>query len=600
MTMKFGIFAIVLVLLVSAAAAQGFITPYSGFEEWLPVVFIGIVLGFLIVSVHYILGTALQNKKVTSSAVGELAQVIGAAVVAVIVIGILYFVGTSEFSFVSLISPSSVSLLCTQFSSSSVNFLSGAPTNTICDSASSVLSGTGGITDSLDYGLFSSYAIVANITNQAANNLNSMYIFEGWIGFLSKFTSITEICEPAQDCWLPYAPRAFGLNISYSPLAGYASLSTVTAPLEAEASLTFYLLFMQMFVILMLLYAWPYLLAAGLIMKATFFTRRLGGLLMAMALSAVLILPLMYVLEYTAFSNLSLGPIGATNLPNAPVYESLPNGNVIIYGSNSIAGYVPSYLVPSASCLSYTVVGTSVEQSREPSYVYESDCGNPDTASTSCAYITYSNPSVTPLCPQVTASALPTTQTCASGETGCTFSGYVPYSQAPNAGCTSSEYAYETTCGNAATATGRCSATPSNTMLCTSPLSSNVNFFVLPNIGDALSYYSCLPNNLLASEVAFSLYYLVPGFGLVTGIISGATGFFAQLPITPLNIAGVGSCVPAKAIQSVLMLANVYGIIFVDGVLLPLLNILIALSAVSGFAVLFGGDTDILGLSRLI
>ena len=595
----------------SAASSSSFITPYSGFESWLPIVFLGILISFMIVALQYVLGAALQNNKMKSSAVGELGQVIGAVVIAVIVVGVLYLIGTSEFSFVSFVSPSSIHSLCGQISSSKLDCLSGAPSNTICGYINSLQSGSTDITERLDYGLFASYAIIANLTNQGANNLNSIYVFEGWIGFLNDFTSIFGICTPGAYCFPPFTPRQISLTVSYKPLNGYQALESAARPLEAEANLTFYLLFMQMVVILILLFTWPYLLAAGMVLKSTFFARRLGGLLMAMALSAVLIFPLMYLLEYSAFSSLSLGPIGATNLPSVPVYEQLPgtNGNVIIYGSASTGGYVPSYLVPSASCQAAggVIKGPSPLGS---SYVYESECGNANTASKSCTYTGAAGASsVSPLCPQVVFQASPASaqQPCAPGEAGCTFSGYVPYPQSPNAGCSLGSYVYETACGTPTiqgsampAGVALCSASPPTNELCVSPLSSNINFFVLPDIGQALSYYSCEPTLLMGYEAAFAAYYLIPGFGIATGLLSGAFGFVGQLPVTPLSFGGAGACSPGNAIHSVLMLTNVYGIMFVDGVLLPLLNILIALSAVSGFAVLFGGDTDILGLSRLI
>ncbi len=597
----------------TAGAASGatFMTPYSGFESWLPIVFLGILISFMIVALHYMLGAVLQNNRVKASAVGELGQVIGAVVIAVIVIGILYFVGTSEFSFVSFVSPGSVYSLCGQIGNSKLDFLSGAPSNTICGYIDSLDAGSTDITERLDYGLFASYAILANLTNQDANNLNSIYIFEGWIGFLYKFTSVFGICSPGETCFPPFVPRTISLTVSYQPLAGYQALESVARPLEAEANLTFYLLFMQMVVILILLFAWPYLLAAGMVLKSTFFARRLGGLLMAMALAAVLIFPLMYLLEYSAFSNLNLGPIGATNLPNVPVYEQLPgtSGNVIIYGSTSTGGYVPSYLAPSSSCPSVSG-GIKNPQELGPSYVYESECGNANTASKGCTYSSISGAaSVSPLCPQVVFQASPSSapQSCTVGEAGCTFSGYVPYTQSPGAGCAPGDYVYETSCGTPTiqgstvpSGVALCSATPPTDELCVSPLSSNINFFVLPNLDQALTYYSCEPTPLMGYEAAFAVYYLIPGFGIVTGLLSGAFGFVGQLPVTPLSFGGAGACNPSNAIHSVLMLTNVYGIVFVGGVLLPLLNILIALSAVSGFAVLFGGDTDILGLSRLI
>ena len=279
---------------------------------------------------------------------------------------------------------------------------------------------------------------------------------------------------------------------------------------------------MQLLFISIFMLIWPYLLAAGIIMQATFFTRKMGGLLIGISLSAVLIYPVLLGMEYSAFSNPGLGPIGASNLPGIPLYELPASGNAIVYGANTMQhGYVPANTVPGSSCPS-------------GDYVFENVCGYPGTHTSDCV------------------------------------------SQA--------------------------AAQPN---LCTGTAGSNIDFFVLPSAADVLRYNSCMPDILLVDEGIFAAFYLIPGYGFLSGAIGTlVTGIPANPTTLPIPVGFAGStqyaCNPSDAINSALALANLYGVNFVAGVIIPLMNVLVALAAMSGFSTLLGGDKDILGLSNLI
>ncbi len=330
------------------------------------------------------------------------------------------------------------------------------------------------------------------------------------------------------------------LEVAYKsiPYAGYSAISDMMKSTQLESVLAFYVMLIQLQMIQLFLAIWPYLLAAGIILRSTFFTRGAGGLMMGIALSAVLIFPIMYGMEYSAFSSgyiggtssTSIGPIGASNLPTMPLYE-LNNGARTVYGINALAsydGYADASQVPSAGC-------------NAGDLVHENVCGYPGTADETPTCV--SAASATPLC-------------CAQGTTSTT---------------------------------GSCVATPGI----------NINFFVLPDASKVLSYYHCMPNGpegLVGSEAAFAAFYLIPGLGLVTAGLGTLTG---TVPATPLDWP-LNGCMPSRAIGAALAMINLYGITFASGVLFPIINILVALAAMSGFSSLFGGDTDILGLSKLI
>jgi hypothetical protein len=476
-------------------AGPTYITAASSLDAWLPIVALAIVLSISITAAYYIGGVILNNNKIKASAIGELGQAIGAAIIMVAVIAAIAFFETGQLSLVSAVTPSSMGTVCGQLAGSNVILLQsqavvdGEPTltNAVCEQIGEFggPSGEAGtaqgasspsLTQRIDYGLLADYVITANVTNQASENLNSLYIFESWLGFLAHFNATTAVC--ALNCAIPMTVK---VTVSSLPLYGYDKLGTFTNPMEFEANVTFYILFVQLLVIAVFLFAWPYLIAAGMILRASFFTRRLGGLLIAIGVVVVLIYPLMCVLEYSASSSNQLSPIGASNLPvsattlnTMAINEQRPDGTNTIYGS------------------------------------------------------------------------------------------------------------------------------------------SGMNFFILPNAWEVVNYYGCLPSvgsgshallptNLLGAEAAFSAMYLIPGVSIGTAILSSVGGLVGALPyVPPLALGIVGNCTPPNAMSTMLALLNLYGVAFVTGIFMPLVNLLVALAATTSLSKLFGGDTDLMGLSKLI
>jgi hypothetical protein len=493
---------------LATAASGSFITNYSEFSVWLPVIMIAVIFSVTITGIYYIIGVVLQSKDIKSRAVGEFGQAVGTAVIVVALLGLLWFMGTSEFSLVSVLAPGSLSTVCGQLETSNVAMLTSdasingaaTPTTAVCSAISAIAptgvgtAGTTDITPQLDYGLLASYVIMANVTNQAADNINAVYVYEGWMNFLSGLSAENSFCEPT-TCVVPDSPEGLEITLSSTPMAGYGSLSNLFAPLETESWLTFYLLYMQLLVVILLLFAWPYLLAAGMILRATFLTRRAGGLLMAIAVSMAIIYPLMYVLEYSAFANLSLTPLGAATasstmatggsttgaatLPNMPLYERLPDGNTITYGQTGF------------------------------------------------------------------------------------------------------------------------------------------DFFILPNAQEVVDSFSCMPletrvysttegqwllePNLMTAESVMAAIYLIPGVSFATALGSAISGFggYATAPSLPGTVLA-GACAPTAALDAAFALVNLYGMVFVMGILIPVLNVMIAIGMIGGIGRLFGADTNILGIGKLL
>jgi hypothetical protein len=469
----------------AAGAGAGFITGnYSSiFQEWEPIVLIAVILSISIAAAYYMAGVLLDNKKIKANAIGEIGQAIGAAIIMIAVVAAIAVFGSGELSYVSVISPSSMGNLCAQLGTSRVTLLNSGGaingnavlTNMVCSQIVDIETGTANDpTSSVDYGLLANYVIIANVTRQDADNLNSLYIFENWVGFLSHFVETSQLCTPT-CLWTGKDALSAMISLNSSPLAGYDKISDFTQPLEFQANLTFYVLFMQLLMIALFLFAWPYLIAAGLVLRTTFITRRAGGLLIAIGVTVVLLYPLMGILEYNAFNGANPSPIGINGLQLGTgalsamaLNELLPNGQMTVYGSNGI------------------------------------------------------------------------------------------------------------------------------------------NFFVLPNAGEVINANYCMPpaDNVLLGEMAFAAPYLVPGYGLGTAIFNSAIGLVGALPYvyvpSPNPIGSAEGCGPTNALNTMMEVINLYGVAFVSGILFPFINILVALAAVISLSKLFGGDTDLIGLGKLI
>jgi len=480
MELRLALLAIVLMLIPLASASGLTITHFSVLENWISILTLAIIIGIFIVSFIYFAGSLLNNPRIKETAINELGQLIGTVIIAVIVIAIVEFFGSASVTALTANTiGGNITQICQQLSNDQFNLVNSttSPTNTICAATNSIYSniqngGGSGIGTALfaDYDLMASYIIVANLTSQMAQNLDALYHYENYIGFLSTLTPVTTYCESAEPipplfeawCIVPINPRALSVSVSFTPYKGYTILKEISKPIETEAYMIFEIYLIELLSIITFIYAWPYLLAAGIILKASMFTRRVGGMLIGIVIAGLIIFPIIFLMEYAALNNATLGPIGAS--PNTiPVFTMNGNtltGHYVVYNSNTI------------------------------------------------------------------------------------------------------------------------------------------NFFVFPNATNIVNYYGCYPGNIYLSELSISAYFMLPGVGLYNllayGIGGAVTGSLPNIPFT------VVSCQPQNALTLIFNFADLYGIIGVTGYILPIINILILFSAIKGISQLMGGDTNLLGLGRLV
>jgi hypothetical protein len=461
-----------------ANASSGLLTSYNVFQDWLPILMLAILISIFIVAILYFAGSILNNSKVKARATEELGQVIGTIIIAVIIITVISFFGSASITSITTNAiGNNVQNMCSQLLNNPLNLVksNAMPTNTICTDVNNVYtsinsgSGLSDITGYADYDLMASYVITANLTSQMAQNLEGFYQYEDMIGFLTTLTSVTTYCEAVEAtpltawlCIIPFNPRLTSISLSYTPYAGYAMLRSITKPIEVEAYMAFDMYLIEMLIILTFLFAWPYLLAAGIILKSSIYTRRVGGTLIAIVIAALIIFPIIFLIEYA-----SLNGGGA---------------NLIPIGANSNS-------IPILNMSGKTLTGAQI--------VYNSN---------------------------------------------------------------------------------------------------DINFYVFPNVTNVINYYGCWPigGNIYAEELKDSAFFAVPflgAFNFIFGLVGGIVG---QLPAMPT------SCTPDNALALVFHLTDLYGIIGVTGFILPVLNILILISAIKGLSSLLGGDTNLAGLGNLV
>lgn len=443
-------------------------TPVSQFSGWYPVIILAITVSFSIVILYYVLGYILNNKSMVSGGKAELEKVLFTAVILVLVILLLNWIGQATYS-TSLISKSSILTICQQLNNpagdNSLAFVNTAatvnsPTYNIC---SGLIQNAGAlnVTANIDYGLGATYVILSNLTNQAANNLNAIYVYRTYMAFLSSFTATDTICYPQVTCLETGTLTALTVDYSYKPFAGYDIISRATYILSTQSTVVFYSFLLQLLFILLILFGWPYILAAGIILSASSITRKAGGFLIAFVLAAIIIFPLIFLMEYSTLNSNTISPIGATSYPSVYLTGKDLNSNIVTYDKTGI------------------------------------------------------------------------------------------------------------------------------------------NFFVFPNAEYVINNDGCWPHGgLISQELLVIGAYGLPGYGLILGIINtfgSLTGSSPSvLPIPYFN------CTPQNSINTIFSLINLYGMMSVLGIIFPLINIFIGITATIGISGLLGGTTSILGLNKLL
>lgn len=463
-----------------------------------PLVIVALLVDAAILGIWYMLGYAIGNSSVKKTAVGEIWQLVGtAALISIVVFALVIFSslfqsalnGSALMNSAALGSLSAnieattqVSLL--QSCASSAPSVSGqgqgacgfsGPLNTIITG-----NGPDALTSSIDYPLAAAGIIVENLTNQTVTNLNSMFVVDSYVGFLSTIQPTFTICIPAVavafDCLTPIPVPAPSVAFTWSGVP-YAGLEMIYRGMGAlgilftSAAESF---IMQLTFITIFLYAWPFLIFGGLVLRATPFTRKIGGLFIAVAIGALFFYPVVFSIQYMVLGH---------GFGNVPVYNP---SDVFALSSTSIS-----------SIYGYNSIGTS------------------------------------------------------------------PIGSLPN---------------------------------------QNLNFFVMPSVEQIAKANACWPpggstQGALTAESYDILTQLIPGVSLIELAASLGGGLTGSYPTLIL----ANQCAPQpNAMDTLFGFLDAYGAAGITAYLLPIMNLLITLSAIIGLSGLLGGDTELAGLSRLV
>ncbi len=338
----------------------------------IPIVMVALLLDVCIVAVWYFAGVILANEGVKQSAKGEYYQFLGTA----FLIGALLWmvaaysgISYSIMSSTNLLNPTAMTTLCHNVESSSQLSLLG-PTNSLLSGAQtpsgkqlvgicSMLDGST-ITDKMNYPLAAAAVVTANLTAQTANNLNAAYTYDAYIGFLSTLKPTISLCfapPEAIQCVIPGGAiigSYFRMSLSYAPYVGYQILYSGISIVGTLLNLSFESYIAQLLIISIILYIWPYLLFGGIVLRSTFFTRKLGGLLIAIAIGAVVIFPTVFGIEYATLANGLPGITAATPYNATYGFNALSPDNAIaqipdyttVNGQATAGNYLLNFYVP--------------------------------------------------------------------------------------------------------------------------------------------------------------------------------------------------------------------------------------------------------------
>ncbi len=325
----------------------------SASSQLLPFMIIALLIDATIVAIWYMIGAILNNSGMKSSARGEFLQFVTTAIIAAIILASLLFFGSIYVNSVnptgtqtpSVLSSQQLSQICFNAAAQPLTYMKDQLYNPATNICGIVLAGPSGSADQqMNYPLAASGVILANMTNQVAIQMNSTFIVDAFASFLQKLSPTLGVCvQPPSDIGLgpctsgvigippvPFYPEPPILYVKFSntPLAGLDMITKSLASFSNLLYLTLMAFVVQLEFTNIFIYVWPFLIFFGLVLRATPFTRKIGGALIAIALGATLFYPSVFGLEYLAANNNSIAP--------QPTLNFCDNGG----GTLSLGGFV--------------------------------------------------------------------------------------------------------------------------------------------------------------------------------------------------------------------------------------------------------------------
>ncbi len=323
------------------------VIPQAG--NLLPLAFAALLISSGIISVWYVIGILINNESIKASALGEFTQMVGTLILIAVVIYSLTILSTALYTSLNgtkLMSQSSISSLCSKIETNSGLYILGSGSGSLLSSTDpkypglcyyvNSLSGSS-VNTHIDYPLAAAGVLDANLTNQIAINLNSLFVVEAYVGFYSKFTVIDGIgfVVPLEGFITPDS----GFRMVYDSMRTLGALIS----LSMEANMA------SLIILMISLYAWPYLIFGGIVLRTTIFTRKIGGLLIAIAIGMVFIYPTVLSIEYLTLSNpasyAQLNIYSNSYGPNVPIASGPIDANSILLSNTLQSTYKLDFFV---------------------------------------------------------------------------------------------------------------------------------------------------------------------------------------------------------------------------------------------------------------
>ena len=307
--------------------------------------FLALLVDGAVISVWYLLGVLIGSSRFKESARGEFVQLIGTGVMAFAAIFALATAAgvlNTFYGATALMNPTAMSTMCTNIEGTTSNpsplsilgptdsLLSGNPKapNTFPGLCSYLSPSTTDVGTEIDYPIAASGVVLANLTNQSATNLNSLYWLESFVFWEQSLTVRSDVCTG--DCNPDLNPAFTLIMLEYRPYSGFKLLKDFGNIVGNLQGLEVESFTAQLIFVVIVLSIWPWLFFIGLILRATFFTRKLGGMMMAIALGAILFTPILISSEYLTLSS--------------------PTGQAALYTTNGIYGFNAVTNLPASSC----------------------------------------------------------------------------------------------------------------------------------------------------------------------------------------------------------------------------------------------------------
>jgi hypothetical protein len=306
---------------------------------------------------------------------------------------------------------------------------------------------------------------------------------------------------------------------------------------------------MQLVLIIMMLFMWPYLLAAGMVLRAFTYTQRIGGLLIAIVVVSLLVYPTIIMFQYKTLSQ---------NLP--AVGPSVPLGSgALTLSSMSLCGksLATGPINPDGTGTGAFAASGLGDHGISGIYCYTS-------ATTLPASVIFKN-------------------------------------QIPPDPYTSQTWVYGSGTGMVQSCQSIGNTASFDTPGQNCYLQKNISFYVFPKIEDIINLYSYWAPSLLSTEISISGHDVIPFKGSISALFS----FFDSL--LSRSFSGVGipqdfadRIEPQYILNTYLAMENLYGLLGVPGFIIPILDLMLLVSATTGLSSILGGETSLLGLSRFL